>query len=57
MATIGLDRLYYAKITEILHLSCQLNPYKNRRYLTCQLNPITFRAVDMLPQTIKIRVS
>lgn len=24
---------------------------------TCQLNPITFRAVDMLPQTIKIRVS
>lgn len=33
------------------------NPYKNRRYLTCQLNPITFRAVDMLPQTIKIRVS
>src|SRR5690554_1360990 len=25
--------------------------------LTCQLNPITFRAVDMLPQTIKIRVS
>jgi hypothetical protein len=32
-------------------------PMKNARYLICQLNPIAFRAVDMFPQTIKIRVS
>lgn len=59
LAMFGFDTQTFERITAVQKElnSIIRNPYKNRRYLTCQLNPITFRAVDMLPQTIKIRVS
>lgn len=39
-----------------LHLFYLHNLSKNIRYLIYQLNPITFLPVDVLPQTIRIKV-